>query len=344
MAISSLRVRSLLIAGCSLIAFTTAFSGGAASAQPYEDRSSLVSRFDKIERDIGLLQRQIARGERTPVRGGTSRDAGASSGSAAHLEVRLSALEEQLRSIQGSIEQATFQNRQLQERLDKFQADVEFRLSNSSGSPLGGAPTSPLGAAPAVAAPQPAPVTSIPAPANTDRPGVSAQYAPAAPVDSTTATQSAYNAGTVATLGRRPEPVADASGKTSFDNPRDQYNYAFKLLNQAKYAEAGQQFEQFIANYPSDPLAGNAYYWLGETHYVRRDYVKASDQFRQGFEAKPNGPKAADNLLKLSMSLNALGRSKDACVVLDQVIKKFSSSSTSVRDKANQERNRIGCS
>ena len=61
-------------------------------------------------------------------------------------------------------------------------------------------------------------------------------------------------------------------------------------------------------------------------------------------QALPDGPKAADNLLKLAMSLDALGRDKEACVVLQQVVTKFKKSSTSVTDKATQERKRIGCS
>ena len=31
-----------------------------------------------------------------------------------------------------------------------------------------------------------------------------------------------------------------------------------------------------------------------------RDFVNAADNFRQGFEALPEGPKAADNLLKMA--------------------------------------------
>jgi TolA-binding protein len=88
---------------------------------------------------------------------------------------------------------------------------------------------------------------------------------------------------------------------------------------------------------------GNAYYWLGETHYIRQDYVSAADNFREGFEALPNGPKAADNLLKLAMSLSAMKKTNDACVVLDQLLVKFKETSTTVAQKAQSERTRIGC-
>ncbi len=126
-------------------------------------------------------------------------------------------------------------------------------------------------------------------------------------------------------------------------HPREHYNYAFRLLNQTQYEEAAAAFAAFTKKYPKDPLVGNAFYWSGETFYIRRDYVKAADNFRQGFEALPDGPKAADNLLKLSMSLDALNRDKEACVVLAQITTKFKKSSSSVTDKADQEQKRIGC-
>lgn len=138
------------------------------------------------------------------------------------------------------------------------------------------------------------------------------------------------------------EPVAEpeSSGHAS---PRDLYNAAFRLLNQTKYEEASAAFLQFTKKHPKDPLVGNAYYWAGETHYIRRDYVTAADYFRQGFEALPEGPKAPDNLLKLAMSLDALKRNKEACVVLGQVVTKFKKTSPAVADKAASEQKRIAC-
>ncbi len=135
----------------------------------------------------------------------------------------------------------------------------------------------------------------------------------------------------------------DGESKTDFASPRDHYNYAFRLLNQTQYPEAAAAFDSFTKKYPKDPLVGNAYYWEGETYYIRRDYVNAADNFRQGFEALPEGPKAPDNLFKLAVSLDALNRDKEACVVLGQVVTKFKKNSTSVTDKADQEQKRIGC-
>jgi tol-pal system protein YbgF len=127
-----------------------------------------------------------------------------------------------------------------------------------------------------------------------------------------------------------------------FSSSREHYNYAFKLLNQAKYQESGAAFLAFTKNYPKDPLIGNAWYWLGETYYVNHDYVRAADDFRQGYESMPTGPKAPDNLLKLAISMNALKKDKEACVILKQVVAKFGNAG-STKQRAEQEMITIGC-
>lgn len=137
--------------------------------------------------------------------------------------------------------------------------------------------------------------------------------------------------------------VPDSAGGPKFNTPREQYDYAFRLLNQTQYAESGAAFESFIKANPKDPLIGNAFYWAGETYYVRQNYVQAADYFRQGYEALPAGPKAGDNLLKLGMALNNLKKNTEACVVLKQVIAKFGATSGSIKNKAEQERTRAGC-
>ena len=107
------------------------------------------------------------------------------------------------------------------------------------------------------------------------------------------------------------------------DEPRHHYNEAFRLLNQNRYEDAETAFIKFTKQYGDDPLIGNAYYWLGETYYIRKDYTQAADNFRQGYQALPDGPKAPDNLLKLAMTLKALDRISDACTIVEQIDKKI---------------------
>ena len=226
----------------------------------------------------------------------------------ARMDVRFSAFEERLRQMQGRIEEVEFENRRLREKLDLFQQDAEIRFSKLEGGEM-------------MASPTPA--------------------ASSAPVDATV-DQSKQPATEVAPTEKQVLRLP-SSDDTKFESPRDHYNHAFRLLNQTQYEEAGASFEAFIQSHPKDPLIGNAYYWAGETYYVRQKYEQAAGYFRQGYEALPAGPKAGDNLLKLGMTLSAMKRNKEACVVLKQVSSKFGGNSTTLRNKAETERNRIGC-
>lgn len=237
----------------------------------------------------------------------------------ARLDVKISQLQEQIRQLQGTIEQTAYQNQALKAQMEKTNGDIQFRLSDLEKKNVAAVP------------PQAASSTAVAAePVDTAQ---GDQLRPVEPAGASAATDAE-----VPDDGAHP-----AAAATKFSSARDQYNYARKLLSQAKYAEAGAVLTAFTQQHSGDPLIGNAYYWLGETYYVRRDYIHASDNFRQGYQSLPTGPKAADNLLKLAMSLDALRKDKEACVVLKQVTVKFSDNVSSVKSRAEQEMNRIGC-
>ena len=314
-----------------------------ATAQEYNQRYDDSAKIDRLERDIQILQRQVSRGAPS---GGYSTGGGDVSGpAAASLEVRLTEQEDIIRRLQGKLEEVEFKNRSLSERLDLMQKDTDLRFNQMNGTGPGASPKPP--------APTPMDIDNDDAAMTDDEAqeqgidvpleNVKTKKGKPALTESEEGLTASEDSPTIGTLGQPKPPRVDANGDKVFATAAEQYNYAFKLLNQSKYEEAGRSFEKFVAKYPKDPLVGNAYYWLGESHYVQRDYIKSANNFRQGFEASPKGPKAADNLLKLSMSLSAINRSKEACVVLNQLVLKFGKTSTSVKQKAEQEINRIGC-
>lgn len=234
---------------------------------------------------------------------------------AAGIDVQLSNIQDQLRQLRGEIEENQFQVKKLTDDLAKLQRDTDFRFNELTSKP-------PSPAAETKASP--------------------AEQTPPAPDEETTMMKK-HESSEPTTAG---SGVLTPPGKGTADNkvtPRQQYTYAYQLLSHAKYSEAAAAFAAFTKHYPKDPLVGNAYYWEGETYYIRKDYVKAADNFRKGFEALPDGPKAADNLLKLAMSLDALKRDKDACVVLKQIVTKYRKYSVKVTEKAGEEQKQIGC-
>lgn len=122
-----------------------------------------------------------------------------------------------------------------------------------------------------------------------------------------------------------------------------QYEKAFSLLKQGQYNSAQINFEEFLDKNPDHALASNAKYWLGETYYVRGDYNQAARIFAEGFQAYPRGAKAPDNLLKLGLTLEALGKKKDACVALLQIKKEFPAGASAVLARTQKEIERLQC-
>ncbi len=122
------------------------------------------------------------------------------------------------------------------------------------------------------------------------------------------------------------------------------YMHALGLMRQAKNAEAATELEQFIMKHDGDPLVANARYWLGETYYVRSQFVEAAEVFYDGYKANPNGVKAPDTLLKLGMSLSNLGKKPQACAAFAKLTNDFSDVSSKIRTALTRERVRNDCS
>jgi len=121
------------------------------------------------------------------------------------------------------------------------------------------------------------------------------------------------------------------------------YNDAFKLLQDGDYAGAERGFKTFVQRYPQHVLAGNAEYWLGETYYARRDYQSAATTFAEGYKLYKTSPKGPDNLLKLGVTLSAMGRKPDACAIFARFNQDYPKATDLQKRRVDQERQRNGC-
>ena len=99
-------------------------------------------------------------------------------------------------------------------------------------------------------------------------------------------------------------------------NPSEIYSFAYDMLVRENFLEAEKSFKAFIGEHPNDPLASNAYYWLGETYYVQKKFQLAAISFARGYQNFPKGNKALDQLFKLALTFINLGKNEDACASL----------------------------
>jgi len=282
----------------------------------------------------------------------------------AELSLRINQLETQMRGLNGQIEQFGFQVRQLQDQIQRMQKDYEFRLQeleNGAGrgtrppqkrgeAPLGGETPAMAGAAAAAptvaAAPPPSAAAGRGAP-----PATLGQIGGADPIGGLIGA-APMNLGAPGTSARSvtdpataPVPGVDPrySAVQPTANPRDEYDAAYGYVLNGEYELAETSFKTFIANHPTDKRVGSAQFWLGETFYVRSKNKEAADAFLKSYTQFPDGPKAPDSLLKLGLSLAALGEKKAACTTYDELIVKYPKASKALRDRALAEKTRAKC-
>jgi tol-pal system protein YbgF len=121
-------------------------------------------------------------------------------------------------------------------------------------------------------------------------------------------------------------PLSSGSG-TSLPVPQgdDRANYqaAFDLLKDGKYPEATAAFKQFMATFPDSVLADNAWYWLGESHYVTKQYGDALKSFRTVVDKYPASRKMPDALLKIGYCNYELKNWSEARTALNQVVQQY---------------------
>jgi len=311
-----------------------------ASAQS-ASQQAMVDRLDRLERDIRTLNAQLARGGTgaVPLSDGGSESV-ANGPAIARMGLRVDRLEQDLRAATGVMEEVNHRIRQVSERLDKLVGDVDFRLSALEARLAGPAPSG---------ADQPF-IQGVTPSANVSPPSTLPVNPPA--------TLGSVSASDIQKIKDRAPPVADmpkvkpvqpaapvvsGSGLPA-GSAKEQYNYAFNLLQQTNFDQAEIALKSFIKENADDPLAANARYWLGETYYVRKQYQDAAQTFYDSYQKSPKGPKAADSLLKLGMSLAGLGKKDDACSAFAKVRSDFAKAPARILDSVAREDKRNGCS
>ncbi|HYG87312.1 MAG TPA: tol-pal system protein YbgF [Azospirillum sp.] len=279
---------------------------GPAAAQS----SGMAERLERLETQLGLPV-QVAESYQVA-------QAGMAPSLAADFEIRLQRLERAMSELTGRYEEGTYQIGQLKDRLDRLNADIDFRIQQLEKN----------GGASAVSA---APVATVPEP-----PAKTAEKAP-------------EKAPAVGQLGstkpseKLPEKGPQVAALPPNATPDKQYEHAFELLRTGNYDQAEKEFSTFIAKNKNHALAGSAQYWLGESYYVRNRFGEAAATFGEVIQKYPKGNKAPDALLKLGLSLASLNKKTEACTAYGQLGKLYPDAAPSVKRRSELERKKLNC-
>jgi tol-pal system protein YbgF len=125
-------------------------------------------------------------------------------------------------------------------------------------------------------------------------------------------------------------------------NYQQQFYQAIGLLNDGKAEEARSMLKSFLDAHPTDELAPNAKYWMGESYLASQDYTAAGWLFAEGYESDMKGPLASHNLLKLGVALAQLDKKPLACATFNKLETDFPNASDQLQ-VARQERRNAGC-
>jgi len=125
--------------------------------------------------------------------------------------------------------------------------------------------------------------------------------------------------------------------------PRDEFDLAYGYVKRKDYALAEDGLRAFLRKYPSDRLAADAQYWLGESLYQRQRYRDAAESFLAVTTKYETNAKAPEALLRLGQSLAALGEKETACAAWGEIGRKYARASAGVKSSVAAEQKRVRC-
>lgn len=293
--------------------FATAALALIALAPPVAAQNVSVDvRVDRLEKEMRAVQRKVFPAG-APLEAEITRPAAPavvpgspSSTPVADLTARVNALESQLASITGQVEENSFKLKQLEEAFNRYKAEQESR------------------AAPAV----------VPPPAV--GPSSSAAPAPLRPATPRPAANGASE--------ERKAAVAAIERPSTGNEADDAYTYGFRLWGAKFYPEAQVQLKATVDKYGATPVASKAANLLGRAYLDDGKPALASVAFYENYQKRPKGDRAADSLAYLGEALIQLKKPADACKVYAELEQVYGGSlSTGLRGMMDKGRTRAKC-
>jgi TolA-binding protein len=316
--------------------FRLALLSGAAfalSASAVAQDANIDGRVGKLEKEMRAVQRQvfpagagkfIAPDIQSPTI--AQPETPSTTSATSDLLVRVDALEAQLATLTGQVEQQGNNMRGLEARLKLLEAQLASAQLASAPQETAVPAIAQATTAPSVlpaAAPVPAAVTVKPKP-------VVAAAKPAA----IAAKPSAARVAAVAAIER------PATG----DAFEDGYTYGFRLWEAKFYPEAQATLEETLKTYPKHRRASFLRNLLGRAWLDDKKPATAVKIFYDNYKADPRGERAPDSLLFLGSALTDLGKTAEACEAFGELSRAYPDIATGrLADRVTAGKTRAKC-
>jgi len=126
--------------------------------------------------------------------------------------------------------------------------------------------------------------------------------------------------GEKATAKTAPAPA----GQVKQELPEDKiYRMAKQAFDQGDSDAARKKFQELIQRFPESERADNAQFWIGEIYYREKWYEKAILEYQKVIEKYPKGNKVPASLLKQGFAFFNLGDKSNSRLILEELIKKY---------------------
>ena len=319
---------------------------------------------------------------RPPPGFGDDRDDGgppSDASDAAGLTLRVGKLEGRIREMTGQIEELQNANRKLVDQLQRFQADVDSRLTSGAGrlkrGDAGTSGTTAVGDAGVAAGVDAAPPARKrrddafdpdAAPSAPGKPKPLGSLAAATPDEASDApmdlsggklrraegsgggdalapTLQLPSSTPRAAVGPATPGGAVIANAGPANTPREEYETALGYFRDKQYDTAEKGFTAFIEKNPKNRLVADATYFLGESFAQRGRSREAAEQYLKISTDYANSTRAPDAMLHLGLSLKALGAKEQACATFGEVSRKYPNAPAYVRSGAEREAKRAQC-
>ncbi len=224
---------------------------------------------------------------------------------------RLDALEAQLASITGQVENLGNRQRIMSDEFTAYKAATDRKIAGLS-------------------------------PAATTSPNSSANDPAAAPSTTPSPTKSAARP---AASDARIALVRAVEVPDSGDKGEDAYLYGYRLWEAKLYPEAQIQLQKAVATYPKHRRATYAQNLLGRAYLDNGENGLAAKAFMANYQERPDSARAPDSLMYLGVALTRLKQKDGACRAFKELDQVYGATiSPSLKAEAAKARATAGCS
>lgn len=302
----------MMTAAMAVMPAITAIPAAAQSSWGGGADADLQNRLNALDAELSDLRARL---------GGTAQ--GESAGLAGTSNSRFAVLEGEIRRLTASVEELQHRVRMIGEESARYFSDIEFRLTElEDGDITTLKPVPPLG--------------SLPDEQESD--GDSGAQPPASGILSGPEGQGSFQGIDVPASGADDQRSEKASPEEEDDLAR-----AVEDVRQGRYDLAEERLRDFLREHPDSALEPTAWYWLGESQFVRGQHSDAARSFLSGYNANSSGKRAPHNLYRLGVSLGRLGQKSEACATLRELDNRFPSAPDGIREQAAAEADALDC-